>query len=872
MSCCNTNCNHDPCGSSFNQAVTKAAQYAQYAQTQANAAAQSAEDANNTWLEFNALYLGAFNVAPTQDNEGNPLQTGALYWNSLSNELFAWSGSIWVSTNFNEFTNFTATGTTTARNLVTRFSDVKNVLDFGADPTGATPSTTAIQDAINNATKGAVFIPGGTYLIDPITISNGVYILMTPETILLQRTATTPKNLITITGDGTVIDGGIIDGNRIALESSYTFRNPYDGCIGIKVQADSVYLQNITFTGWIDLPLYWFSGENGTARDLKFFNGCYGPMFGPHYSAGSEDTTFVSNLLVDGVTIDTITNGTTAQINHALDVNRLQNSTIRAIKMINLGGNTSSGSAFVSGLTIHQCNNCSFNDISADKWDTATLKHLAVSVLSCENCIFSDMTLTGFNHGGLEVLTCFDCDFSDAIIDGKYTNTGLGNSYGVTISQGGIGDISFFTRSSTGAVGSKFRNIHVQRCTGLGWDIKSSMFQCYDCLSIGNLGHGVFIDNIAAGSSGFTLQPPPNANGAFFNFISKHNALTGISVNDMADVKIFGGEFNNNRSNAGITQSATANGRLAITNANCSDDQGATYTNECSYVPGNSDVNNRFQVVLFDNDKYSLGQTITIAGNTGYIYDFNDDVATIQFSAPVTFPEPALTSIGNITTSGTSLSSTSNIQNIFYGPGWIKANGEWRRVGSLTGATTGRLTNAFSTNLSGVAASTLIDSVTTIKTQSYGVFTTATASPLLLKNIVANGNSIIGLRASTGNWDAISDVVWGRESVTVNGPTIQEITFDSPLNCTPKSIYIKINSAITGGATGADIIWRRGGSTVHTENISFTSLNTGDIVNFSSTSPSINLTGTRLALSFTGGNGTGGTLTSWIVSEKSIVQ
>ena len=90
MSCCNSNCNHDPCGSSFNQALTRAAQYAQYAQTQAN-------KSESLWEEFNALYLGAFAVAPTQDNQGNPLQVGALYWNTGTNALYAWSGTAWVT-------------------------------------------------------------------------------------------------------------------------------------------------------------------------------------------------------------------------------------------------------------------------------------------------------------------------------------------------------------------------------------------------------------------------------------------------------------------------------------------------------------------------------------------------------------------------------------------------------------------------------------------------------------------------------------------------------------------------------------------------------------------------------------------------------
>jgi hypothetical protein len=79
----------------------------------------------------------------------------------VSNELFAWNGTAWVATNFNEFTPFLATGTTEARNLVTREADVANVLDFGADPTGAVDSNPAILAAI--ATGKNVFFPKGTY-------------------------------------------------------------------------------------------------------------------------------------------------------------------------------------------------------------------------------------------------------------------------------------------------------------------------------------------------------------------------------------------------------------------------------------------------------------------------------------------------------------------------------------------------------------------------------------------------------------------------------------------------------------------------------------------------------------------------------------
>lgn len=43
---------------------------------------------------------------------------------------------------------------------------VVNVLDFGADPTGAADSTAAIQSAIDSVTNGTVYFPNGTYSIN----------------------------------------------------------------------------------------------------------------------------------------------------------------------------------------------------------------------------------------------------------------------------------------------------------------------------------------------------------------------------------------------------------------------------------------------------------------------------------------------------------------------------------------------------------------------------------------------------------------------------------------------------------------------------------------------------------------------------------
>ena len=61
-------------------------------------AAQAAQTAAEAALDsFDDRYLGAKASAPSLDNDGNALITGALYWNTTSNTMFVWSGTAWGS-------------------------------------------------------------------------------------------------------------------------------------------------------------------------------------------------------------------------------------------------------------------------------------------------------------------------------------------------------------------------------------------------------------------------------------------------------------------------------------------------------------------------------------------------------------------------------------------------------------------------------------------------------------------------------------------------------------------------------------------------------------------------------------------------------
>lgn len=62
----------------------------------ASAAATSEANAAASYDSFDDRYLGPKAVAPTVDNDGDALLTGALYFNTGTDELYVWTGSAWA--------------------------------------------------------------------------------------------------------------------------------------------------------------------------------------------------------------------------------------------------------------------------------------------------------------------------------------------------------------------------------------------------------------------------------------------------------------------------------------------------------------------------------------------------------------------------------------------------------------------------------------------------------------------------------------------------------------------------------------------------------------------------------------------------------
>lgn len=81
-----------------------------------NTAESSATAAVSAYDSFDDRYLGSKASDPTLDNDGNTLLVGALYWNSTSSQMRAWSGSAWSAAYLPAGAYVTLTGVETVTN------------------------------------------------------------------------------------------------------------------------------------------------------------------------------------------------------------------------------------------------------------------------------------------------------------------------------------------------------------------------------------------------------------------------------------------------------------------------------------------------------------------------------------------------------------------------------------------------------------------------------------------------------------------------------------------------------------------------------------------------------------------------------------
>lgn len=132
-------------------ASANSATAAQTAQTNAETAETNAEAALD---EFTDLYLGVKSSAPTLDNDGDALQTGALYYDSTDEQLYIWDGSAWDQAAFSISGSVTSFNTRTGA-VTLSSGDVTTAL--GYTPYNSTnPDSYVTQSAIDTSIASLV--------------------------------------------------------------------------------------------------------------------------------------------------------------------------------------------------------------------------------------------------------------------------------------------------------------------------------------------------------------------------------------------------------------------------------------------------------------------------------------------------------------------------------------------------------------------------------------------------------------------------------------------------------------------------------------------------------------------------------------------
>jgi hypothetical protein len=213
--------------------ASSAATSASSAATSASSAATSASSAATTYDNFDDRYLGSKSTAPTVDNDGNTLLVGAIYWNDVLNNMYVWSGTVWVQIATTSIYTAPTLGSTTIASGTT-YSNV-NALTINSTtiPTSATLLTsggalgTPSSGTLTNATglpvtSGVSGLGTGiaTFLATPS--SANLAAALTDETGSGAAVFATAPSVSNLTVTGTLTAGGSAGTNGYYLQTTGT--------------------------------------------------------------------------------------------------------------------------------------------------------------------------------------------------------------------------------------------------------------------------------------------------------------------------------------------------------------------------------------------------------------------------------------------------------------------------------------------------------------------------------------------------------------------------------------------------------------------------------------------------------------------------
>ena len=228
------------------------------ASNSAGAALSSANSAIATYDQFDDRYLGSKASAPTLDNDGSALLTGALYFNSVTQVMNVYTGVAWSATYIPVTGYAPIADPQFTGEIKVNGNDVPNQTDIGTDPNQIPLNqflgTMTYQDSI------AVNIGGGTltnvtssgYSIQPAVsaITTAGSTTLTVEQIqTLINTVTQTDAVTLVLPTGTLTDAGVLNGLsavRTALRWTVINLGSASGAVTMSGGTGHTYVGNAT--------------------------------------------------------------------------------------------------------------------------------------------------------------------------------------------------------------------------------------------------------------------------------------------------------------------------------------------------------------------------------------------------------------------------------------------------------------------------------------------------------------------------------------------------------------------------------------------------------------------------------------------------